>query len=69
MMHVFVTALYLERIGELVKEQATDDGLWFEAETVAEAYLQSELRKLHALIEKKHLSSVEGMPNDMRTWY
>jgi hypothetical protein len=32
--------------------QAEDEGLWFEAQTASEAYLQEELRKLHALIEK-----------------
>ena len=37
----------------LVAEQANDDGLWFIAETAAEAYLQQELRRLHAVIEEK----------------
>ena len=36
---------------ELVREQAEDDGLWFEAATAPEAYLQQELRRLHAVIE------------------
>ena len=36
---------------ELVRQQAEDDGLWFQAQTSAEAYLQQELRKLHAAIE------------------
>ena len=36
---------------ELVNEQANDDGLWFVAETAAEAYLQQELRRLHAAVE------------------
>ena len=35
----------------LVDEQAEDDGLWFVAEHAAEAYLQQELRRLHAAIE------------------
>lgn len=34
-----------------VDEQAKDEGLWFNAATAPEAYLQQELRKLHALIE------------------
>jgi hypothetical protein len=34
-------------------EQAQDDGIWFIPETAAEAYLQQELRRLHALIEGK----------------
>jgi len=32
-------------------EQANDEGLWFVAETVTEAYLQSALRRLHAAVE------------------
>jgi hypothetical protein len=35
----------------LVNVQALDEGLWFRAETVAEAYLQRELRRLHAAVE------------------
>ena len=38
---------------EMVDEQALDDGLWFVAETAAEAYLQQELRALHACIEEE----------------
>ena len=41
----------MEEIVALVNEQAEDEGLWFEAVTAAEAYLQQELRRLHALIE------------------
>lgn len=37
---------------DLVSEQAADDGLWFIAETAPEAYLQQELRRLHASIEQ-----------------
>ena len=37
----------------VVEEQAKDDGIWFIAETCAEAYLQQELRRLHAVIEGK----------------
>lgn len=39
------------KIKALVETQANDDGLWFKAETAPEAYLQQELRKLHAVIE------------------
>ena len=39
------------RLRATVDAQAEDDGLWFVAETAAEAYLQQELRKLHAQIE------------------
>jgi hypothetical protein len=42
----------LEDLKTLVAEQAEDDGLWFDAETITEAYLQQELRKLHAAIEE-----------------
>lgn len=35
----------------LVEEQAKDEGLWFHAETCAEAYVQAALRKLHAAVE------------------
>lgn len=41
----------LEEIQALVDEQAEDEGLWFHAEMASEAYLQQELRRLHALIE------------------
>lgn len=42
----------LEKIKTLVKLQAMDDGLWFEAKTAPEEYLQQELRRLHAVIEE-----------------
>jgi len=35
----------------LVAEQAKDEGLWFVAQTAPEAYLQVELRLLHAAID------------------
>ena len=35
----------------LVDKQATDEGLWFIAQTAPEAYLQQELRKLHGAVE------------------
>ena len=38
---------------KLVEEQANDEGLWFRAETLAEANVQAALRKLHAAIEGK----------------
>lgn len=40
---------------QIVDEQAQDDGLWFRATTAPEAYLQSELRRLHASIERYDL--------------
>ena len=42
--------LWLAR--KVCSEQAEDEGLWFEAETAPEAYLQQELRRLHAVIER-----------------
>jgi hypothetical protein len=36
---------------ELVESQALDEALWCDALTATEAYLQSELRRLHAAIE------------------
>lgn len=39
------------RAKELVSKQAEDEGLWFIAETAPEAYLQTALRALHAVIE------------------
>lgn len=35
----------------LIDEQAADDALWFVARFGTEAYLQLELRRLHAAIE------------------
>lgn len=37
----------------VMDEQANDDGIWFIAETAAEAYLQQELRRLHEAVEGK----------------
>lgn len=42
----------LTAIQAAVDMQAEDDALWFDARTVTEAYLQQELRKLHAVIEQ-----------------
>ena len=38
---------------DLVNKQAEDEGLWFIAKTAPEAYLQQELRKLHAIVEEE----------------
>lgn len=40
-------------IKAIVDEQAKDVGLWFNAETAPESYLQAGLRRLHAAIEAK----------------
>ncbi len=42
-----------ESIRMVIEEQANDEGLWFQAETAAEAYVQTALRRLHAAIEGK----------------
>jgi hypothetical protein len=42
-----------QAIKAIVDEQADDEGLWFRAETAAEAYVQAALRRLHAAIEGK----------------
>lgn len=41
----------IEIINNLIAEQAEDEGLWFMAETAPEAYLQQELRRLHAALD------------------
>jgi len=41
----------LDAIQAVVNEQAEDVGLWFDAVTAPESYLQQELRRLHAVIE------------------
>jgi hypothetical protein len=41
-----------EALKQLIEEQANDAGLWFYTESSAEAYLQQELRRLHAAVEE-----------------
>lgn len=36
---------------DIVNKQAEDEGLWFDAQTAPEAYLQLELRRLHSAVE------------------
>lgn len=45
------------KIKELVDLQAEDEGLWFIAETVTEAYVQNALRELHRVIEDNQESA------------
>jgi hypothetical protein len=40
-------------VHSLVSEQAEDEGLWFVADSIVEAYLQQELRRLHTLLETR----------------
>jgi hypothetical protein len=42
----------LRRLQTIVDAQAEDEGLWFVLGTAPEAYLQQELRRLHAAIEE-----------------
>ncbi len=44
----------------LVDAQAENEGLWFMAKTAPEAYLQQELRKLHAKVEAGHAAIADG---------
>lgn len=53
------------RLRETVAFQACDDGLWLEATTAAEAYLQHELSRLHALIERSYVADHSEQPLDM----
>jgi hypothetical protein len=46
-----VRAEALKLARQLCEEQACDGGLWFIAEYITEAYLQSALRKLQHIIE------------------
>ena len=46
----------------LVDEQAEDEGLWSGSESIVEAYLQQELRRLHAIVEAFPLDSLEAAP-------
>lgn len=45
---------------DTVLEQAEDDGLWFNAKHASEAYLQQELRRLHAVIERAYAELQKG---------
>lgn len=44
----------------VIEEQARDAGLWFIAETAAEAYLQQALRRLHSAVENMS-SATDGV--------
>lgn len=47
---------------ELVHKQAEDEGLWFQAMTAPEEYLQDALRKLHAAVERDEAIKNQGEP-------
>jgi crotonobetainyl-CoA:carnitine CoA-transferase CaiB-like acyl-CoA transferase len=44
----------------IVLEQAEDEGLWFDAQTAPEAYLQHALRTLHAAVELEPILPPQG---------
>lgn len=46
----------MDDLKRLVNEQAEDEGLWCNAQNVVEAYLQQELRRLHAAIEQLEMN-------------
>ena len=50
--HLEARSRALGDVKVLVNKQAEDDGLWFDAQTAPEAYLQQELRKLHGAVEE-----------------
>ena len=41
----------MNKILDLIDKQAEDEGIWFRAEYITEAYLQKELRELHRVCE------------------
>ena len=49
-------------VRSLVDEQAEDEGLWLPegTQSIVEAYLQQELRRLHAIIEAFPLDALEA---------
>lgn len=55
-------------VREIVEAQANDPALWFIAQTAPEAYLQKELRRLHAAVEASAaLEAREWIPVSERT--
>ena len=43
----------IQELKQTASQQAEDEGLWFNSTTAPEAYVQQELRRLHAIIEKE----------------
>jgi hypothetical protein len=41
-----------EMLRQLIEEQANDEALWADSLSIVEAYLQQELRRLHAAVEQ-----------------
>jgi hypothetical protein len=55
----------LDTARALVLDQAENDGLWFLTESITEAYLQQELRRLHAAVEGTHLQAKSQYHQDL----
>ena len=51
-------------VRRIVDRQAGDLGLWYEAETASEAYVQKELRVLHAAVERATGGEAGGVGGD-----
>lgn len=52
----FGSSMVNEHPLDVVREQAEDDGLWFAAELITEAYLQAALRRIHAAVEANEVN-------------
>lgn len=52
----------MSELMSIVNEQAEDECLWFVAQTAPEAYLQQELRRLHAAIEAVEIEDRRRQP-------
>jgi hypothetical protein len=48
----------LDKLKKYIKIQAEDKHIWFQAETITEAYLQAELRLLAWLIEEASIEQI-----------
>ena len=49
----------LELLKEYISIQATDEALWFFAETIPESYLQQELRRVAWMIEEANEEQIK----------
>ena len=55
----------IKQVLSVVSAQAEDEGLWFVAEHASEAYLQAELRRLHAAVESLQTACSLGGTADL----
>lgn len=58
---------YIDNILRHVNRQAEDEGLWFNAITITEAYLQRSLRELHATVEGETIEWRDSLENSPST--